>query len=567
VSATPECSSYRFPLFLAVVLIAAGSLPYAYGYWHAQPSERFVGFVGRAVPANNEYLMFAKQAQQGLWLFENRLTPEPLPRAYFGPEWWLFGRVARWTGLPLIGVFHLHRALAAVLVVFSCAYLISLCLQTGFQRRLALALIVFGSGFGWIPWLGSKLYEHLMPLAGPLFGANLPASLNLPPVLSRDIDGVMISNYLVNMPHFMLAGAFIVLTYAFLLAAERDGVQRRGYFILSGLCAMIHLLIRPYAFPEICLVYALFFAFMSYRDGRLSWGRFFNYAMMAVWLVPALAYYLILAHTNALGISGWERKSGYFFEYILWYGLPFVLLALYFQGLGYHRRMTQPQLLMTLWFCVAFFLAQLYPYFKAGEEAALFPFVVVPAVLAVDVPLRRLHRWVMQGRLWTRFGARRMSPQTFKYAAATTLVVFCSFSSLVCYGRMFTRLDSNHYSYYVSDDLYEAFMWLDAKSQPGEVVLTGLETCPFIPRYAQNKVFTGQDMLTSNFSEKNRLLWRFLGTRGDDQFKRELVKQFNIRYVLMGPREKMPDGIVPSDYAWLQPVFSRKTVTLYKAAL
>ncbi|MCX5757710.1 MAG: hypothetical protein NTU83_04245, partial [Candidatus Hydrogenedentes bacterium] len=76
--------------------------------------------------------------------------------------------------------------------------------------------MAFGVGLGWVPWLASEVYVAVFPHLQPLLAAwHLPgAHLAVHPFeLVRDVQGVTVFGYLMNVPHFMMATAFITLTY------------------------------------------------------------------------------------------------------------------------------------------------------------------------------------------------------------------------------------------------------------------------------------------------------------------------------------------------------------------
>lgn len=533
---------YVFPAMLALVIFAVGTLPYLYGYANTPPGMRYMGVTGRGSLHSIGYMMFARQARDGGTLFENKPTSEPLPRGYFHPEWWLYGKVARWTGLSFGGVGHLHRAAAVTLLIFSVYFLAALCLKTRFQRRLAVSIIVFGAGFGWVPWCLSRFL-----------------SLPLPP--SRDILGVTIFGYLINKPHFMLAAASIVLTYAMLIKGQRTG-QRR-YYVLSGLFALINLFLRAFAIWELCIIFACYPLLLSLRERRFSWRHFGNHLLAGVMVLPAVAFYAWLLRSGVLGETRLETPLVNFGTYLLWYGPPFVLLSLYCVG-PYHLAKLKPSsMLLGLWLAAAFLVAQLHPLIRNGEESSLFAFMMVPGILAVGGPLRQLCHAGL-GAL-TRAGlpvqcARR---RRFRIAAATAFVAFCGLSNPVVYARMFTAYHAHPELYYVHEDTLAAMHWLEVHAAPEAVVLSGPVTSPLIPCYAGNKAFTGHDLLTIRRGEKDALANRFFQQRGEDEFKRDLVRDYHVQFVLRGPLEVSPGGMVPGEHPWLRPVFTQGGAAVY----
>ncbi|HNR31407.1 MAG TPA: hypothetical protein PKI11_11005 [Candidatus Hydrogenedentes bacterium] len=534
---------YVFPLVLGAVVVIIGSLPYVYGYLSAGPDEVFMGFVGRGTPGANGYFMLARQAAEGEVFMVNRMTPEPTPQAYFSLQWLLFGRLVRWTGLSMIAMFHIWRV--ASMVLFTCAvyYLLAACLDSVFLRRLALALIVFGSGLGWTVWIARKA-----------------AGMDLP--YPHDLLGVSVFGYLVNNPHFVRAGIFAALTVAFLLRGEATGKLR--YFVYSGLAATGHGIIRPYLVPEVYLLYALFPALLNVAEGRWQWRRFAPYAVAGLVFLPTAAYLALTAYANVLGMAGWRRQSLFFLEQALWLGIPFVIVVGYFLLTGFTKlRGARPAtLLLGLWIGVVMLLIHTYPYFIAGQELCFWALTIAPPILLLLGPGPALLEWTR--RLAPRVVDRLTAPP-WRAWAALVLVLACGPSSGYVYARDFKDLHGPvpPWRYYLDKDVHAALEWLDAHTRPNEVALASHDTSQFIPRLSRNKVVTGHDMLTANYGEKNGLVHRFYAARGEDEYKRWLARRFNVRYVVFGPYEWVHNGAEPADHPWLVEVFRRGGVAVY----
>jgi len=537
-------SEYRFPALLALLFVVFGTIPYCYGYLHTAPGMRFMGLIGRDVRGGNVYLMFANQAKEGDNLFEDRLTAEELPRSYVNVEWWLFGRLARWTGLSMISLFHIGRVVSVMLLTFSAYFLISQCLDTVFQRRFALALMGFGSGFGWMWWLISKLTHTVPP---PLY----------------DIDGVSVFGYLINKPHFIRVQAFAMLTFAFLLVGERSG--KRLFFILSGVCALARASMRAFGLPETYLLFFLFPALLCLKERRFNLARFKNYALAALLPLPAVLSHVHVMLSGVLGpvLTGFELKSPYFLDYIIWFGLPFLLMFINFEGFTHLRHMRPSSLLLVLWIMLSFLISQSHPYLRIGMEGCI-ALLLVPSILATAGPLKRIHRRAVRSQLFASLVRRGVSPEAFSLVLASVLIGFCSLSSVIVYGRMFTRLRNCPAPYYMSNGLYDSLVWLGENTNREDTVLACPDTGIYIPRVAGNKTFTGHWALTLNWDEKNRAVERFFAVRGDEEFKKRLVTTYRIRYVLLGPHEKRPGGIAPSDHSWLKEAYSRGNVVVYE---
>ena len=564
--ATPKrrLSRYGFPAALAVAFALFGSLPYCYGYLHAGEGMKFMGFVGRGVFGLNGYLMLARQSEHGLHLFENLSTSEALPRVFFNLEWWLFGKMARWTGLPLIAVFHVWRIATVFLFVFSVHYLSGLCLKSEFQRRFALALVTFGSGFGWVLWAGSKVAVALFPPARAWAADQVVGLIAFKDQLfplSIDVAGVSAPAYLVNQPHFMRATAFAALTWAFVLAGERSG--RRVYFALSGIAALLHIALRPYNIAETYLVYLLFPVLMSARERRVDFQRFKNCAIAASFLLPITAYYGYLAYVDALGGKGPNWRPGLLLEHILWLGLPFLLMVLCVPWLSRWRTARPSSMLIGLWLVVAFLVEQAYPYWRTGQEAAFAAYVVVPALLATAGPFRGVYHALRDSAFARKLSRFDLSSPAFKRAVAVAVVLFCMPSFGIAYARMFADLRDSPPPYYIRDGLYDSLVWLRENAGTHDTVLASFETGQLVPRVAGVKTYLAHYMITKDCAGKRAHVRRFFSRRGDDEFKQHLVMDNAIRYVVLGPLERHPGGMQPADHPWLEQRWSQEGVAIY----
>lgn len=558
--------SLAFPFILAAALVLAGTLPYCYGYWHAGDDAVFMGFVGRGVFGLNGYLMLARQAQEGYHLLENLTTSDPAPRVFFNAEWWLFGKMARWSGLPLIAIFHLWRVASAFLFVFSAWYLLRWCLDTPFQRKFALAWMTLGSGFGWMLLAGSRLITTLAPSTLAFAqDHNISGTVirNLLAPVPADVVGVSVPAYIVNQPHFIRANACAMLMAACLIAAART--SRNRYFWLGGLAGLAHIAIRPYNIPEIYLTLALFPLLLGLREGRLAPNRFTGYVVAGLIMLPMVAYYAWLQKVNAMAAPGPDWRPDLFVNHVLWLGLPFLVMCLCLRGLPDVRAARTSSLYLALWFALAFLISQAYPYYRRGQEAAFPAYMTVPAILAIG-PIRALYLALCDSA-WAKRLPVDVATLRFKRIAAALVVVFCMPSFLVAYVGMFTGLGSRPAPYYVSTAVYEGLKWLEQNAGKHDTVLSSFEVGQLVPRVAGIKTYQGHHMITSNAAEKYADAERFLGTPGDDEFKRDLVGRRGIKYLFLGPQEARPNPMRPEGHPWLEKRFEKGNVRIYAVRL
>lgn len=536
-----------FPCVVAVVVFLVGSVPYWYGYHSARPGEVFMDFIGRGTPGANGYLAYAKQVQEGNHLLDTKMTPEPTRRDYFNLEWWVFGQIARQCGLSLVAVFHVTRGMIVLFYVAMVYWLAALCLPSVFTRRLALLLVCFGSGLGWVIWLANHVGLHLE--------------------ISRDLRGVSIFGYLVNKPHFILGAAFATLTQIFHLLAYRRGQTK--FFVYSGLAAALHSLVRPYGIPETHVLWVVYPALLCLRDREVSLARFKGAGIAIAVHAPVFAYFLYYAITGSLGSPDWTRVPGHVVENFLWMGLPLVAL---FLGLPWYLRLRDNRdsnLLLITWFVLAWLHCGAFPYVRGGQEAAYYSYAIVPVFLTLGYGLPWCGEWLRRDwpaiSAWLPdFGAART-----RLAASTLLVIACLPSNAIVYREFFTTIHrgTEEWTFCISQDLYDALRWMDQHAGEKDVVMAGQRTCQFVWRVGRSKTITGHDFQTTDYAGKNQLVARFYSQPGDVQFKADAICKYKIQWVIDGEFEQAYGNASLAGLPWLKPAFHQGKVTVYAVDL
>lgn len=528
---------WRFPLLLAVFFVIAGSAPYIVAHRTTPPGDTFMGFVGRDTAGSNSYFAFARQAAEGRDYFTNLYTPQAPSRAYFNPEWWTMGAAARWTGLSLESLFQVDRALTALAFLLATYYLCAVSLPGLAHRRAALLLIGCGAGFGWVVWIAN----HLAGL-----GLELP----------WDIQGVSPFAYLMNKPHFMRAGAFAALQYAWFIRGDQTG--RHRFFCAAGLAAAGHSLVRPYQIPE-SLVFLALYVVARGRDGH--YARAATRALACgLCHAPAILWHAWILSDNSLGLQGFHAwQPALLLAQIFWYGLPFAAILAHLIFTALRGKAWRPDFsILALWMIAALLLLQAAPWFPWGVES-YFPWILAPPILFLR------HTWPACAA-WL---DRRPEPRTARRVAIAVVVALVLPSSLFAYADFFDDLrhPDFHERYYVSNDLLKAADWLNKNAPEEPVVLASLESSAFLPRLANLRVVSGQDALSANYPLMNDWVFRFYISPGDDGFKRWLCSQQNIAYLMVGPFERAFMAMRPEDHSWMVPVFASGDVAVYRVDL
>lgn len=544
VRAPVKWTEYWFPAVLAAVFIVLGSIPLHMGYSRASPDLHFTGIAGPAYNAVHSYFMFARQAEEGYHLFQNRLTAESLPRAYFNAEWWAYGKAARWTGLPLEKLHNLDRWFSVPLFMCSAYLLVSLCLATRFQRRFALCLIVLGSGLGWTLWMLGQ--------AG--LGSFTP---------TRDVTGVTTFANLVYAPHFVRLQALEILFTAFLILAARS--HKRRFFVAAGAAAFTEAILRPYHLPNMYFMAGLTFVFVIVQEGRSGLKLAKDFALIGLIPLPMGLYYVYLKYARVFGISDVDSTPQYFVDYLFWFGLPLALSFWCFPGFVKVKERDIGILVVLLWGVVAFLVSHSYPYWHSGEEA-MTAFHIAPVIIATLGPLVYLYRWIPWDRVPSRLLPWKQGTTPHKAVLAGLFIVVSCPSNVIFYHQHLTNIANRIVPYYVPGSVMEGFAWLEEHTEAQDTVITWFHP-PLLTWYSHNKVINGHYGLTEHYEERNAAVRRFFTKRGDEKFKRELVSQSRAKYVFFSPGEDRRRGMRPHEYRWLKLVFERDGTAIYQVAL
>jgi hypothetical protein len=533
---------YWFPVLLAVLIFIGGSIPYIYGYYHAEDGDNFMGFIGRGTVSANSYLMISRQYEEGHNLALNLHNTEINARNYFHFEWWAFGKFARWTGLSLITTFHVWRFFSVLGYLLAVYYLAAAALDSVFKRRLAVSLICFTAGFGWICYVLNSFGMHLY--------------------LPLDVRGVGPSGYLINNPHFIRSNLFVALLIAFLLRGEETGQWR--YFVYAGIAATLASMMRPFHIPGTYGLCILFPLLRCYQQRRMDWKRIGMYLLVLIVHTPIFLWHFYVWKTNPLGLSHWIRQSEFFLSQVLWLGLPFTAVAVYFllRGFSPIPKARPAYLLLGLWLFLAVLCEEASPYYTWAHES-MSPYVLASPILAVALPFPWIfHACCNWAPIKNRFPNAAYS-LSLKRILACALILACAPSTLIVYRNFFVLLERPHHLYYCSDNLMDSFSWVEEHTEPGTTILATPATSQYVTRFMDRKVLATQDILTPNFRSEEAQMRRFFRETGDAEFKRAYCRNRKVDYVIYGKTERNSGPMNPDNYGWLKSVYKNDTTTIY----
>ncbi len=537
-------SDWRFVAATIVVVLALTSLPYLYANVSAPADKTFMGIM-LDVPDYGQYLSWMRELTHAP-LTANKLTPEPNRAIFFNLLWWGLGHLGDWLRLDYATTLQIFRLAAASVFMVVTYQLCAWFLPDRRMRRTAFLTVTLTSGFGWL----------LVVLKYTLARGVLPLPLDLYIAEGNTFLGIL------AYPHFVEAALYIFVFYL-VLRGETQGQLR--YAVGAGLLALFLGWQHAYDLWSVYAVLGAYAALRTARDRR--WPTYLIQSGLIIGLIswwPAL-YAVILTSADPVwkAVLAQFVNAGVFTPNLLQLpillGPAFVLalLTALWQRPFRLQGVSNNQLFLRGWFFVTFILI----YLPVDYQVHLINGWQVPiAILATQglfdyvVPFveRRLN-----GRGWA--GTR----STVQRGLMTALVLAIVPTNAYLLGWRFTELSRHDYPYYLYKDDVAALAWLDAHVQPDDVVLSSLTIGQYIPAYTGAHAFLAHWAQTLDFFGKSQMVDEFFAASTDNQRRQEIMRQYQVDYVYVGPAERSLGTFVAEKAAFLRPVFTSSQVVIY----
>jgi len=291
-------------MLVTLALVVASSLPYFIA-WAVRPEgAHFTGLLVNPLDGHS-YIAKMRQGLDGSWRFRLAFTPERHTGAYLFLLHIALGHVARWTGLPLIGVYHGARALAGIAASLVAYRVITRLGGEPRQRRVAFLLLMFSSGLGWL--VAASGY--------------LPADLWVP-------EAFFFYSILAT-PHFPLAIALMLVILMALAQPGREPGRREA--MIAAIASIGLSIVQPFGVIPVYATLAVWLALRWLRDRRPAW-RTVGWTAAAGLVAVAYPLYGVLAIGADPVLAGWSAQnltpSPPVWDWLLSFGLLAVLAVL-----------------------------------------------------------------------------------------------------------------------------------------------------------------------------------------------------------------------------------------------
>ncbi|GAB4397404.1 MAG: hypothetical protein OHK0052_19680 [Anaerolineales bacterium] len=505
----------RFVILWAVILMLLTSLPYLLGYAVQGEAWRFTGFVF-GVEDGNSYIAKMTGGSAGAWLFRTPFSAYPQSGALAFLPYLLLGKLAAPPALheQLVALFHLFRLAGIGLTVWATWDFLGFWLPDRTLRRWGLVLATVGGGLGW-----------LLTLTGnAAFLGDLPLEFYSP-----ETFGFLA---LYGLPHLAVGRAFLLWALLILARGERYSGWRAGLFLLGlGLMQPLTAAIAWMILAAVLTVGALWLWWRACVTLAADWGAWRallgRVGIAGVVSAPLVGYSVIKFATDPF-LQLWTLQNRILspnpLHYLIAWGwlLP---LAVWGGWLLWRADDVQTEsgafvmrLLPLAWALLLPFLA--YAPYNLQRRMPEGGFVALSVLALVG-----LSRWQAQNARVRRWGARGLVLPLLPSAVFLLL------------GGALTVLNPALPLFRPADEV-AVFTQLAQVAQPGEVVLTAYETGNALPAWAAVRVVIGHGPESARLEELRPRVAAFYAAETDSQARWALLREFNIRYVFVGPAER-----------------------------
>lgn len=486
-------AEWRWVLGWAVVVIAVSCMPYLYANWVAPPGRIFGGFLINASDGNS-YLAKMRQGYEGEWLFRLPFTPEDQRGVLVFTLYLALGHIARLTGLPLVLVFHIARALSGLFLLLSLYRLAAELAPDRAARRWAFAIAAFGSGLAIL----SLLIGRSDPVGFVPLDLFVPEAVGFYTILSN--------------PHFCLAFALEAWAIVWVVNPPRWGWELE--ILVAGLIGLGIASLAPYLAPVAAVIAGA--GLIATRP--IKRDAVVRLAAMIV-AMAAFLIYATWAMRSDPAVAQWARQNVTptppVVDVILGLGLWLPLAVL-----GVWRVYKEHGLTSTLVSVVAWlFLTAALLYFPYPLQRRFIGGVFVPlsalAGVGVAWTLSQIGRW--------------------RIPAIGGLILFGFSANILVLLALFSAPRTADSAVYLTDDEVAALRWLETQVTPNDVVLADTRMGLYVPGWTGARTVYGHPMETLDATVKRAEVETFYATGSDDG----MLDRYRVKYIIGGA---MPAG-------------------------
>jgi hypothetical protein len=542
--------AYRFPTLVGGLMLALTAIPYLVGSAFARGDRRFMGIV-LDVPDTTQYFAWMRAyAHASGVLIANPLTPEPNHAAFFNLLWYVLGHLCEVTRLPPAAVYQAFRWGAGA-IFFAALWIacVVLC-APGWERRLAWSFAALGGGFGWI-WVALKYLAHrpVPPLDIYIAEPNTVLAL-------------------IAFPHLLLAASMLIgIFLLFLRGYERDHWPT---YTAAGVLGLLLGVTHAYDLLIVYMTLGSFGLVVTLRRRAIPWRSFAGLAIVIGLSSPPALYFTYLTQHDPTwrGVLAQYGNAGIVTPppaHLLILLGPVFLVALATlisprRARALWRAPERDQL-VAIWFLGAFVLA----YLPTSYQIKMLNGWQVPAGILAAQGLS--HMIVAPMRTVQLTFRNRRARWPVALIAGITLLTLAVPTNLYLIAWRGAEIHRATTPYTLTTGDADALDWLGAHARDGDVVLASLAVGQYVAAASDARPVLAHWAQTLRYYEKEEGVRRYYADATVDSEREALLRQWNVRYVLIGPEERSLGGFQPGSDARYVPVYTSGRTTIYEVRL
>lgn len=523
-------------------ILVLGSLPYATGHLAESSEWVFSGAVFDRMDFSH-HLGGIWLGLRGEWAFQLLNTAEPHPGLYFRLFYLVLGHLARALHLAPLQAFHLSRVTLGLALLAAVYRLAGHCFPAISLRRTAFLLFALGSGLGWLQLLTGAIPQP-----------------DLWPLDFWHIDGYGFFT-LLTFPHLVAVSLLLTISLPAGMRWLEEGHSRHG-LLACGALLMLQA-IQPFS-PAIAASTLLLWALANWSAARSRpWVSLTRFAALNLPLVPYLAYQA----GSLLGDDVWRSfveqnvtLSPPPLYYLLGYGI-LTPLVVWGGWMAIRRKAGAHLRLAVAWLAACFLLA----YLPISIQRRFTLSAMIPiALLATSGLAHGLLPWIRHRiRSGLRWRERTVWPRLRRQGMAL-VVAMASISSLYLSLGTTLLVSGRSPALFDPGPVVQAVNWLAENSDWRSPVLGAERTGRLLVERIGHRVYLGHPVETAHYARRSGEVAAFFGGEASDDWRVELLRICDCRYVFHGPYEQALGNWDPSGANFLEPVFHQDAVTVFR---
>ena len=522
-------------LFIGIISLALfleSSIPYFYAATKYRQEAKFLGQI-IYTPDQDMYFSFIRQARDGHFVFNNRLTYIPNKPVFVNLQFWMVGAIQRVTGLSENGIYYVWRYMGILLLTIGIFLLARIVLPTSRQVFACVTLLLFTGGFGFLFALLNS--AHLIGIEAAHAG-----------ILDMKFGMLPFQQAMTN-PNFSLPHGLILIAYALFLLGEQRGSTK--YYVWSGFVFCLIGLVRPY---DILPPFVVFPVYLLITNGgfKFQLRQLFTKLLPLFMLAPVLLYNFWLFKVNDIfkywSLQGLNASS---IPSVPWhysaYGIVGILAIVRVAQFKTNPLGKTDKFLLT-----SFTLIQLGKYFPIiGWSPQIGVYLAVPlALLGCSIKYRPAY-------------------PKMKFYSIVGLVAACAIISNVFIVLYYCKNFNDRLKapiFYANNNEVAALDWLNKNTGEGTVVLAMPSTSLRIAKYTSASVVAAHYSVTPRYTESAAIASGFFADSVLGNPQRSALEKLNIGYIYIGPSEKESNSVRVLNDGTLTKVYGNELVAIYK---